>query len=266
MVAEKETDARVDALLLLGGFAALWPVWAWCAGRFAASADEAAGLICGVLGVAFAWRRAPDAGRSVGLLPCLCFAFYALFFPHAPPLARAAIGVTAFAALVSRLRFGKRLDPGLWLLLLLMLPVMPSLQFYCGYPLRRAVASGSALLLRAQGFPVFADGAALDWAGRQISVDAPCSGMKMLWTALLLAAAVSCGSRRGWLATSATALFAVTVAVAANIWRASALFFVETTPGMPGWLHESVGLVCFAAAAGAIVAGAAGARRWTAAR
>lgn len=267
MVDEKTTSIGLDTGLILAGTGALWPVWLWYGRRLSASPDEGAGLAVAALASIVAWRGGRASGSADGwLLSALLFTLYAAAYPYAPPLARAMLGFTALAALVSRARFGRPLDPGFWMLVLLSLPVMPSLQFYCGYPLRRLAALAAALFLRMQGIPAFADGAAINWAGRQLSVDAPCSGLKMLWAALVLAAAVSCLSRRGWRGTAATGLFAVIVALAANMWRACALFFVETTPGMPGWMHEGVGLVCFTAAAAAIVAGSKGAERWSAAR
>lgn len=238
----------------------------WYGRRLATSPDEAAGLAVAALAFAFACRGSAARTTSSSSTPStLLFAAYAASFCHAPPLARAALGVTALAALVSRWRFGRALDPGFWLLLLLSLPVMPSLHFYCGYPLRRLAALAAAFLLRMQGLPVIADGAAFEWAGRQISVDAPCSGLKMVWTALVLAGAVSCQSRWGWRGTAATGLLALAVSLAANTWRACALFFVETNPVMPAWLHEGVGLLCFAATVAAIIAGAKGVERWNAA-
>ena len=267
MVDEKKTRVCLDGVIVIAGTVALCPVWLWYGRRLATSPEEAAGLAVAALAVVFAWRgNAAHANSTGNTLPTLLFALYAASFSYTPPLARAALGVTALAALVSRWRFSRALDPGFWLLVLLSLPVMPSLQFYCGYPLRRLATLAAALLLRMQGLPVVADGAALEWAGRQISVDAPCSGLKMLWTALVLGAAVSCQSRWGWRATAATGLLALTVSLAANTWRACALFFVETNPAMPAWLHEGVGLVCFATAATAIIAGAKGVERWTAAR
>lgn len=267
MVDEKKTDPRLEAILLAAGAAALWPVWLWHGRRLAVSPDEAAGLAAAAMAFALAWRGSAAAENSSSRIPsALLFTLYAASYHRLPPLARAALGVTALAALVSRNRFGRRLDPGFWMLCLLSLPVMPSLQFYCGYPLRHLAALASAQLLRLQGIPALADGAAIDWAGRQLAVDAPCSGLKMLWTALVLGAAISCHSRWDWRGTAATGLLALTVSVAANVWRACALFYVETNPAAPAWMHEGVGLVCFAAAAAAIVAGAKGAEKWAAAR
>lgn len=266
MVDETAARSRVEHALIAAAFAALWPVWAWYARRLWASPDEAAGLVAAALACALARRRVADRAGSTDGVPAFLFALHAAAFPFAPPLLRAASGVTALAALLSGRRFGRTLDPGFWLLLLLSLPVMPSLQFYCGYPLRRAAALAAALALRAQGVPVRADGAALDWAGRQLSVDAPCSGLKMLWVALVLSAALSCHARWGWRATAGVTLSATLVALLANAWRATALFHVETNPSFPGWIHEGVGLFCFAAAAAVIVAGAHGAQRWAAAR
>lgn len=266
MVDEKENRFSLDTGFVLAGIGSLWPIWLWYGRRLAAAPEEATGLTAAALAIGFAWRGTSSMKRRGESTSAALFALYAVTFPYAPPLARAMLGVTAMAALISRARFGRALDPGFWLLLLLSLPVMPSLQFYCGYPLRRLAALAAAFLLRLQGIPVLADGAALDWAGRQISVDAPCSGLKMLWSALVLSAALSCHSRWGWRGTAAMGTLAATIALTANIWRATALFFVETNPAMPTWLHESVGLICFAAAAGAVVAGAKGVERWAAAR
>lgn len=263
---EQETSPGLDELLVLGGAAALWPVWQWYARRLASSPDEAAGLAAAALTIVLACRGGARRTFSSFIPSILLFTLYAAAYPYAPPLARAALGVSAMAAIMSRMRFGRALEPGFWLLALLSLPVMPSLQFYCGYPLRRVVALATAQLLRLQGVPAIADGAAIAWAGQQMSVDAPCSGLKMLWTALVLAAAVSCQSRWGWRATAATGAFAVTISLAANVWRACALFFVETNPAAPAWLHHGVGMVCFTAAAAAIVAGARGVEKWAAAR
>lgn len=267
MVDEKQTTSLgLDELFVLGGAAALWPVWQWFARRLASSPDEASGLVAAVFAIALACFGGARRTYSGFAPSILLFALYAAAYPYAPPLARAALGVTALAALVSRARFGRALEPGFWLLALLSLPVMPSLQFYCGYPLRRVAAIATAQLLRIQGVPAIADGAAIAWSGQLMSVDAPCSGLKMLWTALVLAAAVSCQSRWGWRATAATGAFAVGITLAANVWRACALFFVETHPAAPAWLHHGVGLVCFGAAATAIVAGAKGVEKWAAAR
>ena len=72
-------------------------------------------------------------------------------------------------------------------LMLLALPIIPPLQFYVGYPLRLATAFVSARLLSLHGLSIDAVGTCLDWNGTLIAVDAPCSGVRMLWTGLYLA-------------------------------------------------------------------------------
>jgi exosortase len=182
-------------------------------------------------------------------------------------LARAILGVTALASLVSGWRFRQALHPGVWALCLLALPVMPSLQFYCGYALRHLAALGAAGLLHASGFPVSAAGAAIEWTGGVVSVDAPCSGLSMLWTMGFMAACLACVSGWGWRGTAGAGALAVVASVAANALRASSLFILETGgTAVPGWLHEGVGWVCFAAAAACMASAAIKGERWAASR
>src|SRR5262249_56884850 len=123
------------------------------------------------------------AGR---LLLCSSALFHFL-----APLPRAAIAATAIAATVSSMRFGRRLHLGVWGLLLLALPVVASLQFYLGFPMRAVVAKLAAPMLQINGFAVVAEGASLNWNGDPILIDAPCSGVKMLWTGFYLTCALA---------------------------------------------------------------------------
>jgi exosortase/archaeosortase family protein len=66
-------------------------------------------------------------------------------------------------------------------LLLLILPIMPSVDFYAGYPVRFAVAAGTRLLLNCLGLPVRQDGTILAINQRLFAIDVPCSGIHMLW-------------------------------------------------------------------------------------
>jgi len=86
-----------------------------------------------------------------------------------------------------------------------------------------------------------------------VIVDAPCSGIHMLWTGLFLAAALACWQRLD-LRQSFRLLQRASLAVfVANILRATALFCIESKlwPS-PSWAHEGVGLALFGAAAVAI--------------
>lgn len=272
----------VDAALAALGAAALWPVWAWYAQRLIASPEERVGLAA--LGAAaLLLFRAPLTPRPAGAFPlprgllrdgaiaprpsyalaAVLFAAYAASFPLLPPLLRAFLGGSALVALCSRWRLGVAFHPGLAALWTLSLPVIPSLDFYAGYPLRAGVALAAGALLRLGGFAVTARGATLDWAGTLVAVDAPCSGVHMLWGAVFLSTLLFALETPTWRRLLAALGGAAILAVAANVLRASALFYVESGLfAAPAWAHEMIGLVAFALAAAALVAVHRGFHEW----
>jgi exosortase/archaeosortase family protein len=103
---------------------------------------------------------------------------------------------------------------------------------------------------------VVREGAMLAWDGRLISIDAPCSGVKMLWAGLYLAAALAASYRLPAGRTLAALLLGCAVVVAANAVRAASLFQIEAglLPLAP-WAHQGIGVVCFIAAATGILYG-----------
>ncbi len=126
------------------------------------------------------------------LLPALLIVLYVATYFVFPPLARAIIAFTALAVTASSLRFGKLFHPGLFGLFYLSLPALPTLQFFGGYPLRVVVAELTAPILRIGGFAVVPEGTCLNWAGQLIWIDAPCSGIKMLWVGMFLTFVLLC--------------------------------------------------------------------------
>lgn len=182
-------------------------------------------------------------------LLCGLMAAYIVSYTKLPPLGHALLFVTALTVAVSKRGF----PLAWWALLVLSLPLLASLQFYLGYPLRLATTALCVPLLRLGGLHVVADATALRWAGETVIVDAPCSGIHMLWTGLFLAASLACWQQlnmRGTFRLLRWASFAVFVA---NILRATALFCIEAKlwPS-PAWAHEGVGLALFGVAAVAI--------------
>jgi exosortase/archaeosortase family protein len=137
----------------------------------------------------------------------------------------------------------------------LALPIVASAQFYLGYPLRTMTAECSASMLRFSGFMVVRKGTALDWGGTLVLVDAPCSGVRMLWMGLYLALTLSCAFGLSARKTLVAAGCATVAVLAGNVLRASALFFTETgVVDAPAWMHDGAGVVAFAAVACVIVA------------
>ncbi|HJY75875.1 MAG TPA: archaeosortase/exosortase family protein [Burkholderiales bacterium] len=241
--------SRLATLAVLA--AALWPVWRWYASR-ARDPGEGWELLSLATAAIFVSLRAPPApARTVDLrLPALLLLAYAATYSFVPPLLRAGIAFSALAAASSTLAFGRRLHVPLAGLILLALPVIASLNFYVGYPLRVTVGALTAALLQMNGFAVVQDAALLVWGGQSISIDAPCSGVNMLWAGLYLAFALAAFHELSAVRTALLALLATCAVLAANVLRAAALFYVEAAVvRLPGDWHAAIGLTVFVLAA-----------------
>jgi exosortase len=235
--------------------AAVWPVWTWYAARVESSPGEAWGLVALATALAILLRGA-RADKPVGLVaPSALMAIYAVSFTSLPMLGRAALAVAAVAATAHALFGASRPPVAAWAMLPLSLPVVATLQFYLGFPLRVLTAAVAAGLVRMTGFPVAREGTTLEIDGTLVLVDAPCSGVRMLWIGLYLALALACVYRLDMRRTVAVVFAAVSAVLAGNALRASALFYIETRViASPAWSHEGVGLVVFAATAAGILA------------
>ncbi|QQS47084.1 MAG: archaeosortase/exosortase family protein [Acidobacteriota bacterium] len=248
---------RRPAVLLAIQMAAFWPVWIWYFRRMTDSSDSGWGWTALVAAIALsrltgsADGRKRPATRSLWLPGALTLA-YAVGYPLLSPLPRAAIAVLAIGATISAI--GNRLHAGIYGLLLLSLPVMASLQFYLGYPLRALIAVLSAGMLRVGGLTVISDGATLHWGDQSILIDAPCSGIRMLWAGALLTMILAAVYRlRPWhfvLAGSG----AFILIIIGNLFRSVALFYLEAgLIELPKQAHEAIGVAAFLMTAIAIV-------------
>ena len=236
---------------------AFWPVWRWYAVRVGDSMDQSWGLLALATALLFVvGKKVPTQTIERSLtLPSLLVLLYVVTYPVFPPLVRAGLAFTAIGVTLSLFRFGKPFHPGVLGLLCLSLPLIPSLQFYGGYPLRMLVASLTAPILRLGGFAVIQEGTCLNWAGQLIWIDAPCSGIRMLWVGLYLAFVLVCIYELRFLKTLVLLTVALFVIIAGNIFRAVALFYFESgLLRMPAWAHDYAGLVAFAFVATGIVA------------
>ncbi|MFP5380347.1 MAG: archaeosortase/exosortase family protein, partial [Vicinamibacteria bacterium] len=179
------------ALLVPVLLLAFWPVWRWYAARMTDGSDEPLGIVALLTACAFlprrGWRDAIPAPRLIGVLAALVV--YLLGFAMLPALVRGALAIAAIACALPR--DAARPPWPLGALLLLSLPVIATLQFYLGFPLRVATTWCAAHLLALGGYDVVAHGTILQWAGEEVLVDAPCSGIRMLWTASYLSATLA---------------------------------------------------------------------------
>jgi len=249
----RERLARVPRVWWLLGLllAALWPHGLWLSRRLTDGSDEPWGwlALATVLALIVRARRELALPTHTALATSGALAVLAALLTFVvPPIFAAAAAMLALAAFVtSALR--RRPAAPLVTLLLLALPVIASLQFYLGYPLRLATALATAPLLALAGIEAQASGAALLWQGRTILVDPPCAGIGMLWvggwTAALLSYLTDAPARR----TLVNGGVAAIVIFAANVLRNALLFFPEAglVPA-PAWLHTAIGLAAFAAA------------------
>ena len=213
------------------------------------------------LALALALRVQRGTTRSPWL-PGIGLGAYALSIGLVPPLLSAAVGMLSLSASVSTLCLGRRFCVPLAAALLLSLPVEASLQFYLGYPLsvpmmtslhlylgyplRFVVASWAAAMLSTLGLDVSALGTQLSWHLLVVDVDGPCSGVRMLRTALLFSALLGLLGERRLLSFALHLAFSVVALVLANALRATSLFLIELTAAPFPWPHAAVGVCAFA--------------------
>ena len=249
---------RALALLVIQ-VAAFWPVWRWYALRATDASSESWELLALATAALFVILRTEEAApKRIPLgLPIFLLLIYAASYAFLPPLLRAALAMSALAATCSAIWFGRRLHLALWSLLLLSLPVIASLNFYLGYPLRVVAGVVTAALLQMNGLAVIREGTLLNWDGQLIAIDAPCSGVKMLWAGLYLCFTLAAFQRQDGRSMALLGMLTVVAIVLSNILRATALFYVETgLVALPKQWHAGIGVVVFLVTALAIASAA----------
>lgn len=250
---------RVPPLAWLGLMAAaLWPHWRWAEARLADGSDDPLGLAALVVLCLAVWRLAPRL-RSAPARLWLVLAMLGTVLATAatlaaPPLLAACLAVLALAAgLCAFAPAGTPLLP-LAGLSVLALPVVSSMQFYAGFPLRVLTAQLSTWGLQLNGIAAERSGTAMLVEGRLVIVDAPCSGVQMVWMAYFCACTV------GWWLGIADRRFLKRLAfvgvivLAGNVLRNSVLVLLEARrAGVPAALHEGIGLAVLALVCSAVM-------------
>lgn len=171
--------------------AAHWTHWRWAAARLSDGSDDPLGLAA-VLVLVWALLRQAGELRAqprplwLGFSMMLSLAATAAVW-WLPPLLGAMLAALALASGVRAFMPSGRATWPLAGLAVLALPLVSSMQFYAGYPLRVVTAELSTWGLRALGFVVERTGSAMLVDGQLIIVDAPCSGVQMVWMAYFCA-------------------------------------------------------------------------------
>ena len=263
--------------------AALWPTWRWMAARLQDGSDDPLGwlALAALAALVLALRR--DL-RTAPRLPWLAAALAGTLAATvlrgaAPALLVSLIAVLAWAAgllafLPVTRRGAMRVQGGvLWPaprlavgrgpvlgLAVLALPLIASLQFYAGYPLRVLTAEASRWLL-APWFAVVREGSSLSVNGVLVIVDAPCSGVQMAWAGYFTACAVALWAGRSDRAFALRLPLVGAAVLVGNVLRNSVLVALQASGhgALPG-VHEGVGLAALAAVCGVIAMGMAARR------
>ena len=254
------TALRLDrlrpALWLVLIAAALWPHGVWMARRMTDGSDDPLGALALAALAALLWvqqralRQTPRPGWFAAALAGVAAATAAQ--GTLPPLAAALLGLLAFAAgALAFLPASVARAPVLGLGALA-LPLLASLQFYAGYPLRVLTAELSRWLLQS-GHAVERSGAALEVDGQLVLVDAACSGVQMVWLGYFSACAVALAAGRHDRAFLARLPLVGVLVLGGNVLRNTVLVAAQAGGWpLPGWAHDGVGLVVLAAVCGAI--------------
>lgn len=242
---------------------ALWPHWWWMGQRMADGSDDPLGLLAVAALAGLLWqhrrmlRPSPRLGWCALALAGAVTATVAR--SHWPDLLAALIALLALAAGVLAFLPQRVPTAPVLGLAVLSLPLLASLQFYAGYPLRVLTAEVSGWLL-ALRYAVSRSGSSLLVNGQLVMVDAPCSGVQMVWlgyfTACVVALYVGPGSRQAtwskrtfWLRLPAVSALVLLGNVLRNTWLVAAQ---AAGRPLPAWAHEAVGLLVLAAVCGAI--------------
>lgn len=243
---------------------ALWPVWAWSLERFRDGTDEPWGVVA-VAALALLvmrdHRRFRGPPHPAWLLAAAALACAAIVTDAwLPPLARGVLASLAIASALAAVDVHRSPSWPLWMLALLSLPLLSSLQFFLGYPLRVVTAEASGALLQALGHEASRSGSALTVNGQLVIVDAPCAGIHMAWAAYFTAAVTA-----AWMRLPARAFLlrlpvVGALVLVANVLRNTLLVAMESArAGVPAagpvsqaW-HDATGLAAFTLVCGVVL-------------
>jgi exosortase len=239
--------------------ASFWSIGCWYVARLTDGSDEPWGIAAFATAIVLTWprhRRSSQSSSTLLLIGAVLTLIYAVITPFTLPLIRAVFAMAALACTWVYVAGARAKLPAVALLFALSLPVMASLQFFAGYPLRVITAAGSDVLLSLCGLNVERETTSLLWNSKTVIIDAPCSGIRMLWTGATLCGALGLlRDRVSWRALMVLLLSALPVLLCANALRGAALFLLEIRDTAPSsLLHDVVGIGTFVLACGGIVA------------
>jgi exosortase/archaeosortase family protein len=235
---------------------ALWPTWWWMGQRMVDGSDDPLGLLALAALGGLLWqhrrhlRAAPRLGFQTAALAGAVLT--TALHQQLPDLVVALIGLLSVAAgLIAFLPARVATAPVLGLSVL-SLPLLASLQFYAGFPLRVVTAEASRFLLSI-AHTVERTGSSLVVNGQLIIVDAPCSGVQMAWLGYFTACVAALASHKRNKTFLLRLPLVGALVLLGNVLRNTVLVCAQAsgTP-LPVWGHDAVGLLVLAAVCGGI--------------
>ena len=250
MTVEKNFNyPRISVCFLV--FASFWSTWYWFVERIFDNSDEPIGILsaCALLALVFIKKKksesSPYSAINIGAAAFFYLA-YILSFTLVSKLASATLATLTLCFTINALIVPLSLAETT--LALLSLPVVASINFYLGFPLRVIVAKLASILLAFAGIMAQPHGALLTYNEKLVYVDAPCSGVKLLWFALFITAFLSSYLSASTKRTLIYLSIAFLLSIFANGLRVTSLFYLECdlihVPYFSGdTLHQLSGLI-----------------------
>lgn len=226
---------------------ALWPTWWWMGQRMVDGSDDPLGLLALAALGGLLWqhrqhlRAAPRLGFQVAALAGAVLT--TALHQQLPDLLVALIGLLSIATgLIAFLPTRVATAPVLGLSVL-SLPLLASLQFYAGFPLRVVTAEASRWLLSI-AHTVERTGSSLVVDGQLIIVDAPCSGVQMAWLGYFTACVVALATSKPNKTFLLRLPIVGTLVLLGNVLRNTVLVAIQASGHhLPGWGHDAIGLL-----------------------
>ena len=238
-----KTVPKAPAVALAYGLA-LWPQAHWFIARTKDQSDDPLGILALATAALLAWSQRHRL-RGAPLLGWVTLVLTVVTSFVFPPMLTGALALLAIAFASGLFR-----SAGLTGLLLLALPLIASFNFYCSWPLRIGISACSTFILNLLGLTVTREGALLIYQNTEVGVDAPCSGVCMIWFTAYLTCTLFTWHRLSWKKFVKLLPLALLLSFGANITRATLLFFPESNLiTLPYWSHQAVGVLLHLAVA-----------------
>jgi exosortase/archaeosortase family protein len=237
----------VQLALLVAWIAQYHRALMWIAGSWRDATYDSWGFLPLVLAAGLLARGLPRALAAPRWALLLLFAALNLLDLFAAPLGINGLSaLLALGALAAGVGAFWRVRQGLTLTILLLcsLPLVFYLDVVFGHRSQQLATVLAGKLLTLYGLELRVEGTVLAWGEQRFAVDAACSGLRMVYSALLLGALVQ---PAGWARLAFWPLIVLAV-LAANVLRVTTLSLVALHTGADpsDFLHQGIGLVAFA--------------------